>query len=67
MRFGKRYYGPEEYTRVEGQPMPPGRLAVVLADTWRRLPESERLAFVLALEPEDVADEVIVLTTERKD
>ncbi len=53
----QRQYGPEEYQRIEGAPLPPARLAAI----WRTLPERERLGFVLSLD-EAIADAVIAAT-----
>jgi len=52
-----RHYGPQEYARVEGAPLPPKRLAEI----WASLPETERLGFVLSLD-ERIADDVIEAT-----
>ena len=52
-----RRYGPDEYDRVEGGPLPPQRLAQI----WRTLPEGERLGFIHSLD-ETIADQVITLT-----
>lgn len=52
---------PHEWSKIEGQPLPPARLAAI----WRGLKESERLGFVLALS-EDIADQVITLTAQEK-
>jgi hypothetical protein len=52
-----RLYQPSEYTRIEGAPLPPARLAQI----WRTLPERERLGFVLSLD-ETIADAVIAAT-----
>ena len=53
----QRHYGPQEYERTEGAPLPPHRLVAI----WRQLPERDRLGFVLSLE-ETIADRVVVLT-----
>jgi hypothetical protein len=53
----QRRYPAAEYTRIEGSPLPPQRLAAI----WRGLPEGERFGFVLALD-EKLADQVIELT-----
>lgn len=53
----ERRYPPKEYERVEGNPLPPARLAAI----WAGLPERERLGFVLSLD-EALADEVIACT-----
>jgi hypothetical protein len=50
----QRHYGPEEYRKIEGAPLPPARLAQI----WAGLPEAERFPFVLALS-EDLADKVL--------
>lgn len=52
-----RRYSDAEYTRVEGGPLPPQRLAQI----WRTLPEGDRLGFLHSLD-EAIADQVIVLT-----
>ena len=52
-----RRYGPGEYDRVEGGPLPPQRLAQI----WRTLPEGDRLGFIHSLD-ETIADQVITLT-----
>lgn len=55
-----RRYSDKEYTRVEGRPLEPARLAAI----WRSLDEKERFPFVLAL-TEAVADKVIELTAQQ--
>ena len=52
-----RRYPEAEYTRLEGAPLPPARLAQI----WSTLPERERLPFVLSLD-ETIADAVIAAT-----
>ena len=54
---GARRYGQDEYSRVEGQALPPARLAQI----WASLDERERLPFVLSLD-EGIADKVIAAT-----
>ena len=49
-----RRYPPAEYTRTEGQPLSPARLAAI----QRALPEHERFGFLLAL-TEEIADQVL--------
>jgi len=51
-----RRYPEAEYTRTEGEPLSPARLASI----WKGLSESDRFGFVLALE-ESIADLVIEL------
>jgi hypothetical protein len=53
----QRRYPEAEYTRTEGSPLPPQRLAAI----WRTLQESERFGFILSLD-EQIADKVIELT-----
>jgi hypothetical protein len=53
----ERRYPAAEYQRIEGQPLPPHRLAAI----WRGLPEQERLGFILSLD-EQIADKVIEAT-----
>ena len=52
-----RHYPPAEYTRIEGQPLSPRRLAEI----QRGLPERERFGFLLAL-TEEIADQVLAAT-----
>jgi hypothetical protein len=54
---GQRRYQPEEYQRIEGQPLSPARLAAI----QRTLPEQERFSFLLSLE-ETLADQVLAAT-----
>jgi hypothetical protein len=50
----QRRYQESEYTRIEGQPLSPARLAQI----QRGLPERERFGFLLAL-TEEIADQVL--------
>ena len=52
-----RRYQPSEYTKVEGSPLPPQRLAAI----WHGLPEQERLPFLHSLD-ETIADAVMAAT-----
>jgi hypothetical protein len=52
-----RRYTAEEYTRIEGQPLSPARLAAI----QRALPEQERFSFLLSLEA-TLADQVLAAT-----
>ena len=52
-----RRYPEAEYTRIEGQPLSPARLAAI----QRALPEQERFSFLLSLE-ETLADQVLAAT-----
>jgi hypothetical protein len=53
----QRRYPDTEYTRIEGQPLSPARLAAI----QRALPEHERFGFFLAL-TEEIADQVLAAT-----
>jgi hypothetical protein len=53
----QRRYPAAEYARIEGQPLPPARLAAI----WKGLQESERFGFILSLD-EAIADEVMAAT-----
>jgi hypothetical protein len=53
----QRRYPEAEYTRTEGSPLPPQRLAAI----WRGLPEGERFGFLLSLD-ETIADQVLAAT-----
>jgi hypothetical protein len=55
-----RHYSEAEYSRVEGQPLSPSRLAAI----WQGLSESERFGFILSLD-EKIADEVMAATVKR--
>jgi hypothetical protein len=52
-----RRYPAAEYTKIEGQPLSPARLAAI----QRTLPEQERFGFLLSLE-ETLADQVLATT-----
>ncbi len=57
----QRQYPAAEYTRTEGQPLPPARLAQI----WRGLPEAERFSFLLSLD-EGLADQVLAATVKKE-
>ena len=61
MHADRRLYPASEYTRVEGTPLPPARLAAI----WRSLPEHERFGFLLSLD-EGLADQVLAATVKKE-